>query len=93
MPTKPRKKPQNVPKLPPEYRQRPGRTQALVTLTDAVTKKRRDYWLGEYGTPESRELYYQVIAEWEARGRRFPPRRALSQPTHRCSSRVTLASV
>ena len=24
--------------------------QALVTLTDAVTKQRRDYWLGEYGT-------------------------------------------
>lgn len=56
----------------PSYRQREGHTQALVTLTDSVTKKRRDYWLGEYGSPESRELYHRVIAEWEAKGRRWP---------------------
>lgn len=56
----------------PSYRQRPGRSQALVTLTDAATRQRRDYWLGEYGSPESREMYHRVIAEWEANGRRFP---------------------
>lgn len=50
----------------PSYRKRAGRTQALVTLTDSVTRQRRDYWLGEHGTPESRELYHRVIEEWEA---------------------------
>lgn len=56
----------------PSYRQREGHSQALVTLTDSVTKKRRDYWLGEYGSPASRELYHRVIAEWETNGRRWP---------------------
>ena len=63
----------------PSYRRRKGRNQALVTLTDSTTRKRRDYWLGEYGTPESRELYHRVIAEWEARGRRLP--RPPDEPT------------
>lgn len=62
----------------PSYRKRAGRTQALVTLTDSVTRQRRDYWLGEHGTPESREHYHRVIAEWEAGGRRLP--RPLAQP-------------
>lgn len=56
----------------PTYRKREGRSQALVTLTDSVTKRRRDFWLGEHGTAESRELYHRVIAEWEAMGRRLP---------------------
>ncbi len=54
------------------YRKREGRSQALVTLTDSATKRRRDFWLGEHGRAESRELYHRVIAEWEANGRRFP---------------------
>lgn len=58
----------------PAYRQRAGYDQAIVTLTDALTKKRRDFWLGPYGSPESRECYHRVIAEWEGRGRRLPPR-------------------
>lgn len=37
----------------PTYRKREGRSQALVTLTDSVTKRRRDFWLGEHGTPVS----------------------------------------
>jgi len=57
---------------PPAYRQRKGYTQAIVTLTDAVTKRRKDYWLGEHGSPESRELYHRVLAEYEALGRRLP---------------------
>ena len=60
-----------VPKTP-SYRQRKGRDQAIVTLTDSLTKKRRDYGLGEFGSPESRERYHRVIAEWEAQGRRLP---------------------
>ena len=34
----------------PAYRKRSGYDQAIVTLTDADTKRRRDYWLGEYGS-------------------------------------------
>jgi len=56
----------------PNYRQRKGYDQALVTLTDSVTKKRRDYWLGVFNSPESRERYHRVIAEWEANARRLP---------------------
>lgn len=55
-------------KKSPSYRQRPGYTQAIVTLTDSRSGKRRDYWLGEHGTPESRERYHLLIAEWEAGG-------------------------
>ncbi len=57
---------------PPSYRQRRGYDQAIVTLTDSVTDYRKDYWLGSYGSPESRELYHRVLAQWEAGGRRLP---------------------
>jgi integrase len=57
----------------PSYRRRPGYSQALVTLTDSHTKKRRDYWLGEHNSPQSRETYHRLVAEWESRGRRLPP--------------------
>ena len=42
-----------MPKRTPSYRQRTGYDQAIVTLTDSVTRKRRDYWLGEFGSPDS----------------------------------------
>ena len=61
-----------MPKNVPSYRQRKGSDHAIVTLTDAVTKQRRDYWLGPHGSPESRERYHRLIAEWEAAGRRLP---------------------
>ena len=57
---------------PPTYRQRKGYDQAIVTLTDSVTRYRKDYWLGAYGSPESRELYHRVLAQWESGGRRLP---------------------
>lgn len=56
----------------PAYRSRKGYEQAIVTLTDSVSGKRRDYWLGPHGSRESRETYHRVIAEWEASGRRLP---------------------
>ncbi len=62
---------------PPAYRQRKGYDQAIVTLTDAETGKRRDYWLGEFGSPESRELYYRLLAEYEALGRRLPDKKVV----------------
>lgn len=66
--------PQRIPTRtrPPAYRARKGYDQAIVTLRDSVTKRPRDYWLGSYGTPSSRELYVRLIAEWEANGRRLP---------------------
>lgn len=56
----------------PSYRLRPGYTPAIVTLNDSATGKRRDYWLGEFDSPASRECYHRLIAEWEAAGRRLP---------------------
>ncbi len=56
----------------PSYRRRSGSSQAIVTLPDSVTRKRKDYWLGEYDSSESREIYHRLIAEWEGAGRRLP---------------------
>lgn len=57
---------------PPTYRARSGYSRALVTLTDARTRRRRDCWLGDYGAPARRERYHRLIAEWDSRGRRLP---------------------
>jgi len=56
----------------PRYRKRHDRNQAIVTLTDSETGRRRDYWLGAPGSRESRERYHRVVAEWESAGRRLP---------------------
>ena len=72
---------------PPKYRKRiiRGREIAYLTLIDAQTRRRRDYWLGPYGTPRSRAAYARLLAAWEARGRRLPdaqgPRRPADGPT------------
>jgi hypothetical protein len=60
-------------RAPPTYRELAGHGQAIVTLTDAFTGNRKDYWLGDYGSSASREMYGRVIAEWESLGRRLPP--------------------
>jgi integrase len=65
----------------PSYRIHKQSGQAIVTLTDAVGR-RRDVLLGKHGTPESRAEYLRVLAEWEAGGR-TPPRS--SRPTPRLS--------
>lgn len=39
----------------PTYRERRPYRRAVVTLVDAKTKQRKDFWLGEYGSPASRE--------------------------------------
>lgn len=54
------------------YRKREGRDQAIVTLTDKKTKVRRDYYLGPYDSPESKQLYYRLVAEWESSGGKLP---------------------
>jgi integrase len=59
----------------PTYRLHKQSGQAVVTLTDGLGG-RRDVLLGRHGTPESRLEYARVISEWEAAGRRLPPRGA-----------------
>jgi integrase len=53
----------------PSYRQHKRSGKAVVTLSDGHGA-RYDVQLGEYNSPESRERYARVIAEWEAAGRR-----------------------
>ena len=61
------------PSTVPAYRHRRDRGIAVVTLTDSVTKQRREVWLGPYDSRESKEHYERVVAEWLSRGRRFTP--------------------
>src|ERR1043165_322228 len=68
----------------PTYRLRADYGQAIVTLTDAVTNKRKDYWLGVYDSPESHEAYRLVLAHWESKGRRlFDPAEVPKASIHR----------
>ena len=60
-------------KAAPAYRQRRDYPDhAIVTLTDARSGKRRDYWLGTYGSRQSKERYHRLLAAWEAGGRELP---------------------
>jgi hypothetical protein len=54
-------------KTVPTYRLHKTSGRAIVTLP-AFGGKRRDIFLGRYGTDESRQRYAQVIAEWTAMG-------------------------
>ncbi len=84
--------PRNPKPAAPAYRQRAGYSQAIVTLTDAETRQRCDYWLGEFDQPESRERYHRVIAEWERRGRRLPPPDFDAPPARRADE-ITIVEV
>ena len=53
----------------PSYRRHKQSGQAVVTLPDGFGR-RRDVLLGKYGSPESRQEYLRVLAQWEANGRR-----------------------
>jgi hypothetical protein len=55
----------------PSYRLHKQSGQAVVTLRDIFSGRRRDVLLGAHGTPASRGEYVRVLAEWEAAGRRL----------------------
>lgn len=59
----------------PSYRRHKQSGQAVVTLPDGLGG-RRDVLLGKFGTSASRKEYARVISEWEANGRRLPPKSA-----------------
>ena len=65
----------------PSYRGHKARNQAVVTLRDADTGHRKDYYLGPYDSAESRERYHHVLAQWEANGRRLPEQAKAAEPT------------
>lgn len=50
----------------PSYRLHKASGQAVVTLSG------RDHYLGQHGSPESREAYNRLIAEWLSAGRQSP---------------------
>ncbi len=60
---------------PPAYRRRiiRGKPVAYLTLRDRVTKRGRDFNLGQYGSDFSRERYARLVADWEAHDRRLLP--------------------
>jgi len=62
-----------------------------VTLRDAVTGKRKPYYLGRYDSPESHERYHHLVATWEARGRRLPDQPG--EPEHRPATGPSVARV
>ena len=55
----------------PAYTHHKPSGQARVRLPDGKGG-RRTYYLGPYGSPESRQRYERLIAEWLAQGRRTP---------------------
>jgi integrase len=54
---------------PPSLRLKKGR--GVVTLTDPVSKERKEFWLGPHGEPETLEAYHRLLAEWESNHRRL----------------------
>ena len=54
----------------PKYRHHKARDLAAVRING------HDVYLGKYGSPESRELYDRVVAEWLARSRAPLPKAA-----------------
>ncbi|HMO86463.1 MAG TPA: site-specific integrase [Lacipirellulaceae bacterium] len=50
----------------PKYRRHKAKGLAVVTLDG------RDYYLGEYGSPASREKYRRLVATWELAGGKAP---------------------
>lgn len=48
-----------------------GKQTAVVTLGDSATGKRKDFYLGPWGSSDATQAYNQVVAQWIAAGRRL----------------------
>lgn len=87
-PTKRTSRPRTTPALSvPQLRHHKPSGRAIVTLSDSNTSKRRDFYLGEYGTPEAHAAYAELIARWQARGRTLEhvkPAPAQARPSAGC---------
>src|SRR5262249_3222878 len=68
----------------PTYRKHKRSGQAVVTLPDGFGG-RRDFYLGEHGTKESKQEYHRRLQEWEAAGRRLCP-----TPSDRLATRISV---
>lgn len=53
---------------PPSYRHHKATGRGVVTLSG------KDFYLGKYGAPDSRQAYDRTIAEWLANGRHMTPK-------------------
>jgi len=69
MPRKRRRSTRSDPPKLPAYRLHRASGQAVVTLC------RHDFYLGEYGTPQSLREYQRILAEWERAGKKRLPAR------------------
>lgn len=54
------------PRSIPTYRRHRQSGQAVVTLTDQLSGRRKDVLLGTYGSRASKEEYGRIIQQWEA---------------------------
>lgn len=80
-------------KKPPQYRLHRRSGRAVVTLTDAITGRRRDVYLGPHGSDESRSAYAAALATWEAAGRTFDGGPAEPGPAGKGGSSVTAVAL
>lgn len=79
----------------PSLRHHKASGQAVVTLTDAETGRRQDFYLGTFGEPAAHRRYAEAIADWRAQGQRLPspaPREpiAAKPPTEAMVGRLCL---
>lgn len=56
----------------PKLRLHKARGLAVVTLTDSVTGRRKDYYCGKWETPKAHEEYARLLRAWESSGGRLP---------------------
>jgi hypothetical protein len=56
----------------PSYRLHKQSGQAVVTLTDALTGRRKDFLLGPFDSRESKDEYTRIVLDWQARGGHLP---------------------
>ena len=59
---------------PPSYRLHRATGQAVVTLN------KKDFYLGLHGSPESKEAYNRLVAEWLVSGRQLLPKDKSEKP-------------